>query len=65
MSFAILLHIIAAVISVGCMFFAYMALRPVAAPLLEPPVRLMLWSQVFQRFFPRVWTSITPADRWF
>jgi len=58
MAFAILLHILAAVVWVGGMFFAYMALRPVAATLLEPPVRLTLWSQVFQRFFPWVWASI-------
>jgi len=58
MAFAILLHILAAVIWVGGMFFAYIALRPVAASLLEPPIRLQLWSQVFQRFFPWVWGSI-------
>jgi len=58
MAFAILLHILATVVWVGGMFFAYLALRPVAATLLEPPVRLTLWSQVFQRFFPWVWASI-------
>jgi len=58
MSLAILLHILAAVIWVGGMFFAYMVLRPIAATLLEPPVRLNLWSQIFQRFFPWVWASI-------
>lgn len=39
------------------MFFAYMALRPVAAQILEPPLRLQLWSQVFGRFFP--WVSVS------
>lgn len=58
MAIAMLLHILAAVIWVGGMFFAYMALRPVAASLLEPPIRLSLWSQVFQKFFPWVWASI-------
>jgi len=58
MALAILLHILAAVVWVGGMFFSYMALRPVAATLLEPPVRLTLWSQVFKRFFPWVWASI-------
>jgi uncharacterized membrane protein len=57
-SIAITLHILAAVIWVGGMFFAYVALRPVAASLLEPPLRLPLWSQTFARFFPWVWVSI-------
>lgn len=52
------LHVLSAVIWVGGMFFAYMALRPVAASLLEPPVRLTLWVQVFGRFFPWVWLSV-------
>src|SRR3990167_2973089 len=58
MSVMITLHLLAAVIWVGGMFFAYMALRPVAASLLEPPVRLTLWAQVFTRFFPWVWASV-------
>ncbi|HHZ88556.1 MAG TPA: hypothetical protein EYN73_03545 [Chromatiaceae bacterium] len=58
MSIAILFHIVAAVIWVGGMFFAYMALRPVAASQLEPPQRLALWVGVFGKFFPWVWVSI-------
>lgn len=58
MSLILALHVLAAVVWVGGMFFAYMALRPVAATLLEPPVRLTLWVQVFQRFFPWVWLSV-------
>lgn len=58
MTIAIALHMLATVIWVGGMFFAYMALRPVAASLLEPPQRLPLWSQVFARFFPWVWASV-------
>jgi uncharacterized membrane protein len=58
MPIAITLHVLAAVIWVGGMFFAYMALRPVAATLLEPPLRLPLWSKTFARFFPWVWTAI-------
>lgn len=54
----IALHLLAAVVWVGGMFFAYMALRPVAATLLEPPQRLPLWTQTFVRFFPWVWLSI-------
>ena len=52
------LHLLAAIIWVGGMFFAYMVLRPVAGKLLEPPVRLTLWSNVFARFFPWVWATI-------
>lgn len=55
---AFTLHTLAAVIWVGGMFFAYMALRPVAASLFEPPARLNMWSQVFARFFPWVWLSV-------
>jgi len=51
------LHIVAAVIWVGGMFFAYMVLRPSAGPL-EPALRLPLWHRVFGRFFPWVWASI-------
>ena len=58
MPIAITLHLLAAIIWVGGMFFAYMALRPVAATLLEPPLRLPLWSQTFARFFPWVWVAV-------
>jgi uncharacterized membrane protein len=51
------LHVLAAIIWVGGMFFAYMVLRPSAGPL-EPPQRLALWRRVFGRFFPWVWASI-------
>jgi uncharacterized membrane protein len=57
-SFSILLHALSAVIWVGGMFFAYMALRPVAASQLEPPQRLALWVGVFSRFFPFVWLAV-------
>lgn len=58
MSIAIALHVLAIVIWVGGMFFAYTALRPAAASTLEPPQRLTLWSATFARFFPWVWVSI-------
>lgn len=58
MPIMIALHLLAAVVWVGGMFFAYMALRPVAATLLEPPQRLPLWTQTFMRFFPWVWLAI-------
>ncbi len=58
MSVSIALHLLSAVIWVGGMFFAYMALRPAAAQILEPPQRLQLWAQVFKLFFLWVWLSI-------
>lgn len=58
MSFAIALHMLAAAIWVGGMFFAYVCLRPVAAALLDPPQRLPLWVHVFGKFFPFVWMSV-------
>lgn len=51
------LHILAAVIWVGGMFFAHQMLRPAAAAL-DPPQRLPLWQRVFARFFPVVWACI-------
>ena len=57
MAITIALHALAAVLWVGGMFFAYMVLRPSAAPL-EPPARHELWQRVFARFFPWVWASV-------
>jgi uncharacterized membrane protein len=54
---AVVLHILAAVIWVGGMFFAYLGLRPAAGGL-EPPARLALWRGVFDRFLPWVWGSV-------
>ncbi len=53
------LHILGFTIWVGGMFFAYMALRPVAALRLEPSQRLPLWEGVFAKFFAWVWLSVT------
>ncbi|SFU35938.1 CopD family protein [Halomonas korlensis] len=58
MAIALTLHLLAALIWVGGMFFAWLILRPVAATLLEPPTRLTLWLGVFRRFFPWVWGTI-------
>ena len=54
---AIVLHVLAAVVWVGGMFFALLVLRP-AALALEPPLRLSLWRWVFRRFFSWVWIAI-------
>ncbi|MES1982833.1 MAG: CopD family protein [Pseudomonadota bacterium] len=53
-----LLHILAVVVWVGGMFFAYMVLRPSAAGVLKQPERLRLWDSVFGRFFHWVWLAI-------
>jgi uncharacterized membrane protein len=58
MSFLMPVHVLAIVVWVGGMFFAYMVLRPVAASQLEPPARLTLWAGVFKGFFPWVWVCV-------
>lgn len=58
LSLALALHALAAVVWVGGMAFAYWFVRPVAGQALEAPARLALWSGIFARFFPVVWTSI-------
>ena len=58
MALSLLLHVLSVVVWVGGMFFAYMALRPLAASVLEPPQRLTLWAGVFDKFFPWVWASV-------
>ena len=52
------LHLLAALIWVGGMFFAWMILRPAALTALEGPARLKLWVEVFQRFFVWVWIAV-------
>ncbi len=46
----LLLHLLAAMAWVGGMFFAYFCLRPSAAEVLEPPMRLPLWLATLGRF---------------
>jgi len=58
MTLSLFLHVLSIVVWVGGMFFAYMALRPVAASVLEPPQRLTLWAGVFEKFFPWVWVAV-------
>lgn len=52
------LHLLAALIWVGGMFFAWMILRPAAMAALDGPARLKLWIEVFQRFFGWVWVAV-------
>jgi uncharacterized membrane protein len=54
---ALIVHILAAVVWVGGMFFAHQVLRPAAAAL-DPALRLPLWSRVFDRFFAWVIAAI-------
>lgn len=46
-----LIHLLAVLVWVGGMFFAYMVLRPAAGEALEPPERMRLWNAVLRRFF--------------
>ena len=58
MSVSIALHLLSAILWVGGMIFAHMMLRPAAVQVLEPPLRLALWVQVFKNFFLWVWIAI-------
>lgn len=55
---ALSLHQLGAIVWVGGMFFAHMALRPAAVELLMPPQRLSFLLRVFDRFFAWVWVAI-------
>jgi uncharacterized membrane protein len=57
MTILVSLHILAAVVWVGGMFFAYSVLRPSTGPL-PPAERLALWHRTLRRFFLWVWASI-------
>ena len=58
MRIALWLHLLAAVIWVGGMFFAHVALRPAAAAL-PPPVRLPLMTATLATFFR--WVALAVA----
>jgi uncharacterized membrane protein len=58
MAFAITLHLLAALIWVGGMFFAYMVLRPAAGAVLGPEERLRLWARALGGFFRWVWVAV-------
>ena len=57
-AFVYSLHLLAALVWVGGMFFAWMVLRPAAVAALEAPPRLKLWLEVFPRFFYWVWAAV-------
>ena len=52
------LHLLAALVWVGGMFFAWIVLRPAVIAALEGPSRLKVWVQVFPRFFVWVWAAV-------
>lgn len=58
MSLAIALHVLAAVIWVGGMFYAYMAMRPAVAQVVHASQRGALWADTLARFFRWVWVAI-------
>ena len=58
MSVSIALHLLSVILWVGGMMFVHMMLRPAAVQVLEPPLRLKLWVQVFKNFFLWVWIAI-------
>lgn len=57
MAYLIALHLLGAVVWVGGMFFAHMALRP-SVEMLAPPMRLPLLVETLRRFFAWVWVSV-------
>lgn len=58
MKLALMLHLLGAVVWIGGMFFAYLALRPAAGEVLQARERLLLWAATFSRFFRWVWVSV-------
>jgi uncharacterized membrane protein len=57
MELAVALHVVAAVIWVGGMFFAFVCMRP-TLNILDPQLRLRLWAGTLSRFFRWVFASI-------
>lgn len=52
------LHVLAAVVWVGGMFFAYVVLRPAVGEIEPAGERPKLWARVFPRFFAWVWAAV-------
>ncbi|KAA8980318.1 CopD family protein [Halospina sp. K52047b] len=52
------LHALAAVIWVGGMFFAYMAMRPAVVRVVDPSQRPLLWCHALSLFFRWVWAAV-------
>ncbi|WP_151704926.1 CopD family protein [Nitrincola alkalilacustris] len=58
MSLAIALHVLSAMIWVGGMFFAYMAMRPAVVEVIDASQRGLLWCRTLSRFFQWVWAAV-------
>ena len=58
MSVAMSLHVLAAVIWVGGMFYAYLAMRPAVVKTIDPKLRPALWCHTLSRFFRWVWAAV-------
>ena len=58
MTVLLALHIVAATVWVGGMFFAYVVLRPAIGGIEPAPERARLWRRVFHRFFLFVTISV-------
>ncbi|MDF1821745.1 MAG: CopD family protein [Alcanivoracaceae bacterium] len=58
MALLISLHLLAAVIWVGGMFYAWMAMRPAVAATVDGAHRGPLWHATLARFFRWVWASV-------
>lgn len=56
-SIALVFHILAVVIWIGGMFFAYVLLAP-ALVTIEDNQRLTIWASTLKNFFPWVWICI-------
>ena len=57
MPIALILHILAFVIWVGGLFFAYVLLRP-ALDVTDNTQRFTIWASILKKFFPWVWLCI-------
>lgn len=55
---ALMAHLLAVVVWVGGMFFAYVVMRPTVVNTLEGPPRLKFFAQAFARFFRWVFGSV-------
>ena len=58
MSIWIALHVLAAVIWVGGMFFAYQCMRPAVGQAVPPDQRPALWHPTLAYFFRWVWAAV-------
>jgi len=55
------LHLLAAVVWTGGLFFAYVIVRPTLQGVAAPAERMKLWLELFRRFFPWVWAALITA----